>query len=409
MMKLKKIFSVMLVFLLVLAILPTSAAAAKTAIKLSKTSLKLAVGETATLTETVTGYKEYTVRWSSSDKTVATVSKGKITAKKEGTATITAKIKGTNYKATCKVTVKKKSDSASAPVVVSRTMPEDYSTKAVKFKKKIDAFNKQVKETPVPSEDKQTYNAYKNDGFSVKKLEIDGIPLYEIKKKDGGVKPLVIVLHHGGGKKDLGYAAAMITDEEVCAVAIDCAGSGESQDGPLQFPAALMETVKDIDTLIEYYNTVPDVDAKNFGITGQSMGGCIAMYYVVYGKYKPTAISVMNSSADLTDEGPKWDCFDKGQNGQTPIWTEEQLKSFASATAPLNHPELFKDIWVYASCGELDDVHYPATVKKLKKAVEKLGGEKFVYHLYKDVGHDTPQSWYEKEQKEFFAKLRSKG
>lgn len=108
-MKLKRIISVMLVSLLTLTMLPMSASAAKKGIKLSKTSLTLSVGETATLTRTVTGYKKYTVQWSSSDKTVAAVSKGKITAKKEGTATITAKIKGTDYKATCKVTVTKKS------------------------------------------------------------------------------------------------------------------------------------------------------------------------------------------------------------------------------------------------------------------------------------------------------------
>lgn len=108
-MKLKRIISVMLVSLLTLTMLPMSASAAKKGITLSKTSLTLSVGETETLTRTVTGYTKYTVQWSSSDKTVAAVSKGKITAKKEGTATITAKIKGTDYKATCKVTVMEKS------------------------------------------------------------------------------------------------------------------------------------------------------------------------------------------------------------------------------------------------------------------------------------------------------------
>lgn len=45
-------------------------------------------------------------RWSTSNKSVATVKKGKVTAKKAGKATITCKVKGRKY--TCKVTVKDK-------------------------------------------------------------------------------------------------------------------------------------------------------------------------------------------------------------------------------------------------------------------------------------------------------------
>lgn len=54
------------------------------------------------------------VKWSSSDKSVATVSsKGKVKAKKKGTATITCKCKnGKKYK--CKVTVKKKSNNGNS-------------------------------------------------------------------------------------------------------------------------------------------------------------------------------------------------------------------------------------------------------------------------------------------------------
>lgn len=44
------------------------------------------------------------VKWSTSSKSIATVSKGKVTGKKAGKATITAKYKGKKYK--CKVTVK---------------------------------------------------------------------------------------------------------------------------------------------------------------------------------------------------------------------------------------------------------------------------------------------------------------
>lgn len=109
-MKLKKLSALLVTLLLCVMIIPADVSAAQTkGIKLSRSSASLTVGDTLKLTRTVTGIKNYTVQWSSSDKTVATVSKGTVTAKKAGTATITAKVKGTNYKASCKITVKAKS------------------------------------------------------------------------------------------------------------------------------------------------------------------------------------------------------------------------------------------------------------------------------------------------------------
>ncbi|MGN0276056.1 MAG: Ig domain-containing protein [Hominisplanchenecus sp.] len=70
------------------------------AAKLSDTELKLAVKESAILK--VTG-KSGTVKWSSSNKKVAAVKGGKVTAKKAGKATITAKVGKTRL--SCKVTV----------------------------------------------------------------------------------------------------------------------------------------------------------------------------------------------------------------------------------------------------------------------------------------------------------------
>ncbi|MCH5192901.1 MAG: cellulase family glycosylhydrolase [Oscillospiraceae bacterium] len=108
-MALKKLSALLLTFMLCMMLLPASAYAAETkGIKLSKSSATLAVGDTLTLKRTVTGIAKGTVQWSSSDKTVAAVSKGVVTAKKTGTAVITAKIKDTDYKASCKITVKAK-------------------------------------------------------------------------------------------------------------------------------------------------------------------------------------------------------------------------------------------------------------------------------------------------------------
>ena len=73
------------------------------AINISETSISLSAGQSKTLS--VKGATE-TVQWSSDNTSVATVdSNGKVTAKKAGKATITAKADGLTF--TCSVTVKK--------------------------------------------------------------------------------------------------------------------------------------------------------------------------------------------------------------------------------------------------------------------------------------------------------------
>ncbi len=85
---------------------------AVTSIALNKTSLSLKEGESETLVATVSpdNATDKTVTWSSTNTSVATVdASGRVTAIKEGTATITAK--AGDKSATCAVTVKKKADS----------------------------------------------------------------------------------------------------------------------------------------------------------------------------------------------------------------------------------------------------------------------------------------------------------
>lgn len=101
----KKYFAWMLACMLFLTTVLTPVSIQAATAKMNHKSLTMYVGDTKTLKVTTTLKGKIT--WKSSDKKVAAVSgKGKVTAKKAGTATITAKIK--TKKVTCKITVKKK-------------------------------------------------------------------------------------------------------------------------------------------------------------------------------------------------------------------------------------------------------------------------------------------------------------
>ena len=86
----------------------SAATVAVTGVSLSKTSLSMTVGDTQRLTATVTpsNATDKSVRWSSSNTSVATISSsGVITAKSAGTATITVTTNDGAKKATCDIFV----------------------------------------------------------------------------------------------------------------------------------------------------------------------------------------------------------------------------------------------------------------------------------------------------------------
>ena len=108
--KFKKLCAIVMVLIMAFSVTSQSVFAAKK-VKLNKTKATVYVGKSVQLK--VNNNKKK-VKWSTSNKKVAIVSKkGKVTGKKAGKATITAKIGKKKYK--CKITVKKKATKPSKP------------------------------------------------------------------------------------------------------------------------------------------------------------------------------------------------------------------------------------------------------------------------------------------------------
>ncbi len=115
-------------------------------IRISATSATKYVGDKLTLSATVipSGAKNKTVKWTSSNSKVATVSsKGVVTCVGGGTATITCKTEEGGYTAKCKVTVRVKPSS----VKLNKTTATVYTTKSVQLKATVlpeNAYDKSV-------------------------------------------------------------------------------------------------------------------------------------------------------------------------------------------------------------------------------------------------------------------------
>jgi uncharacterized protein YjdB len=102
--QIKKKIAIVLTLILSISMIPTMDVSAAKKVKLSRTTVTIYVGKTVTLKLKNNKNK---VRWSSSNRNIATVTKkGKVKGKKAGKTTITAKVGKKKYR--CRVTIRKK-------------------------------------------------------------------------------------------------------------------------------------------------------------------------------------------------------------------------------------------------------------------------------------------------------------
>ncbi len=221
-------------------------------------------------------------------------------------------------------------------------------------------------------------------------LTVGDMPLYECYRDDGKAKPVVILLHGGGGSKEETIPWAKdLAEQGFYALAVDAAAHGESELGPLDAVMCWSTTVTQIDGVIDYYADVPQADTEHFGLAGGSMGGTTCFAYVAHGKYTPAVIAPSVGSADFTKlpESPLYDRYGEGDSDE-PGMSREEVMAFAEGYSPVNFPERFLDVYIYSQTGMEDPIGNPESVKPLEDALKELGGTKFVFNYYEGIGHE---------------------
>ena len=126
----KRIISSLLILLMVVSVLIPNMNVQAASVKLNKTKATLYVTESIKLKLTGTTSK---IIWKTSDKSIASVSNGKVTAESSGTATITAITTNNKKKYSCKITVKKRL--SANKYTVNCGLNDDFQEITVSYKK----------------------------------------------------------------------------------------------------------------------------------------------------------------------------------------------------------------------------------------------------------------------------------
>lgn len=226
----------------------TTTAQAKS-INLNKKTLNLEVGKTYTLT--VVGSNQ-SATWKSNNTKVATVSKkGKVTAIKAGTATITATVSKSKF--TCKVTVVK-------PANDTKDENNNSNNDGNKNSTEVKIYSYTEKELSCTRDGKKIY------GVAIVPEGIDG------------KIPTVIISHGFNSNCSTSLMAGrLLAAQGIASYSFDfCGGSTTSKSDGKITEMSLMTEKADLNSVIDYVKTLDFVDTDHLFLFGISQGGCVA-------------------------------------------------------------------------------------------------------------------------------------
>ncbi len=236
------------------------------------------------------------------------------------------------------------------------------------------------------------------------------VPVLSVHKYDGVNSPLLIFLHGLGSRKEnLLPVLSAYADAGYYAVALDAYNQGARYSSEIYCDmwAAMLLTAKDIDSVIEYYMDIPEVDTSNFVLGGFSMGSVETWIYIETGNYSPAAIISFSGICEYkawqpaVQEKLSYLWLKPWKNSvwavperQTQAYSFNKYKMIRSMDVSDNLNE-FVSIPIFISIGENDTFFCASNVELVAKTIEDGGNEKITSITYANIGHKLTEEMIE--------------
>lgn len=234
------------------------------------------------------------------------------------------------------------------------------------------------------------------NGIELNHKYIDDVCIYEMYPSNADLSSIIFFIHgQGSRKEEYLYDMVMYAEEGYICVTLDIEGSGERvSNQTIMALQAVVDTGEDINTLVEYYQTITFANTDSIAILGLSQGGSIAYWYAAYGRYPLSALVVGSTTPDYKYYIDK-SSITNGVIGDT-IWTESEIESFISVNNPINRIEVFCDLPILSGHGADDNLVPTTGDEELEKYLNDMGSGEASFYYLDGVGHEVTDGFMQK-------------
>ena len=204
--------------------------------------------------------------------------------------------------------------------------------------------------------------------------------------------PLVL-LNHGttGNRHDTLDMAVMLASRGHFCVNIDAVLHGDRANGKMEewlepsvyknnYLTMLLQMAKDMQAIVEFYDTDEHVDTSRVGMTGLSQGGYVT-FMTLTKTDRITAAAPIIGSPDLEDKF-----------GFSPDWSDipQEVRDAVTANNPLHNFDMIYPSALLIQSSIEDDIVPVTGTRRLNEKLRPMYAscpEKYEYIEYPDIGH----------------------